>query len=270
MSSRLIEMNLPRFPLLKDKEMRELLKRAQGGDGQARERLVNCNLKLVFNLVKRFQNRGYELEDLFQIGCIGLMKSIDKFDLNYDVKFSTYAVPMIVGEIRRFLRDDNPVKISRSMKETAFKIQQARERLIGKIGREPTISEVSEDLGLPREEVVSALEAVQIPTSIYDTLHQDDGDPIYLLDQLKDDSSSGDAPWLDTIAVKEMLQHLPERDRKILIWRFFEDKTQADIAERLGLSQVQVSRLERQALKKIKERLHPGPAKTNAPADDGC
>ncbi|MFZ5644104.1 MAG: RNA polymerase sporulation sigma factor SigF [Bacillota bacterium] len=257
MSSRLIEMNLPRFPLLKDKEMRELIIKAQGGNQQARERLVNCNLKLVFNLVKRFQNRGYELEDLFQIGCIGLMKSIDKFDLNYDVKFSTYAVPMIVGEIRRFLRDDNPIKISRSMKETAFKIQQTREKLIGKIGREPTVSEVAEELGIEREDVVTALEAVQTPSSIYDTLHQDDGDPIYLLDQLKDHSSGGESPWLDKIAVKELLQFLPERDRKILIWRFFEDKTQADIAERLGLSQVQVSRLERQALKKIREQLMP-------------
>lgn len=257
MSSRLIEMNLPRFPLLKDNEMRELIKNAQEGDMQARDRLVNCNLKLVFNLVKRFQNRGYELEDLFQIGCIGLIKAIDKFDLNYDVKFSTYAVPMIVGEIRRFLRDDNPVKVSRSLKEMAFKIQQARERLTGKIGREPTVGEVAEEMGIQREEVVSAMEAVQIPTSIYDTLHQDDGDPIYLLDQLKDDAV-GDTPWLDRITVKELLQSLPERDRKILIWRFFEDKTQADIASRLNLSQVQVSRLERQALKKIRGLLKPG------------
>jgi len=257
MSSRLIEMNLPRFPLLKDQEMRELLKKAQGGDRQARDRLVNCNLKLVFNLVKRFQNRGYELEDLFQIGCIGLMKAIDKFDLSYDVKFSTYAVPMIVGEIRRFLRDDNPVKVSRSLKEMAFKVQQTREKLIGKIGREPTIGEVAEEMGVLREDVVSAMEAVQIPTSIYDTLHQDDGDPIYLLDQLKD-NNGGEAPWLDSIAVKEILQSLPERDRKILIWRFFEDKTQADIAARLDLSQVQVSRLERQALKKIRDFIKPG------------
>lgn len=255
MSSRLIEMNLPRFPLLKDQEMRELIKKAQHGDRFARDRLVNCNLKLVFNLVKRFQNRGYELEDLFQIGCIGLMKAIDKFDLSYDVKFSTYAVPMIVGEIRRFLRDDNPVKVSRSLKEMAFKVQKSREKLIGKIGREPTIGEVAEDLGVQREDIVTAMEAVQIPASIYETLHQDDGDPIYLLDQLKDDTK-GD-PWLDRVALKELLQNLSERDRKILMWRFFEDKTQADIALRLGLSQVQVSRLERQALKRIRELLKP-------------
>lgn len=254
MSSRLIEMNLPRFPLLKDEEMRGLIKISQEGDRYARDRLVNCNLKLVFNLVKRFQNRGYELEDLFQIGCIGLIKAIDKFDLSYDVKFSTYAVPMIVGEIRRFLRDDNPVKISRSLKELAFKVQQARERLTGKIGREPTVGEVAEEMGINREEVVEAMEASQSPASIYETLHQDDGDPIFLLDQLKD-SSAGDAPMIDRLSVKELLQVLPERDRKILIWRFFEDRTQADIALRLGLSQVQISRLERQAIKKIKDLL---------------
>ncbi|WP_066637482.1 RNA polymerase sporulation sigma factor SigF [Desulfolucanica intricata] len=252
MSTKLLEMNLPRFPLLKDEEMRELLKKAQSGDTEARDRLVNCNLKLVFNLVKRFTNRGYELEDLFQIGSIGLMKAIDKFDLNYDVKFSTYAVPMIVGEIRRFLRDDNPVKVSRSVKETAYKVQQTRERLTGRLGREPSISEVAKEMGLSREEIVTALEAAQSPTSIYETLHQDDGDPIYLLDQLSGEDGD-DLFWLDRIEVKELLRSLPERDRQILMWRFFEDKTQSDIARRLNLSQVQVSRLERQALKKLKE-----------------
>ncbi|ACV62895.1 RNA polymerase, sigma 28 subunit, SigF [Desulfofarcimen acetoxidans DSM 771] len=252
MSTKLLEMNLPRFPLLKDEEMRQLLAKAKLGDAVARERLVNCNLKLVFNLVKRFNNRGYELEDLFQIGSIGLMKAIDKFDLNYDVKFSTYAVPMIVGEIRRFLRDDNPVKVSRSVKEIAYKVQQTKERLIGKLGREPSIGEVAEEIGLSKEEVVIALEAAQSPTSIYETLHQDDGDPIYLLDQLSS-KEGNDLFWLDQIEVKELLNNLHERDRQILIWRFFEDKTQSDIARRLGLSQVQVSRLERQALNKLKE-----------------
>ncbi|CCO08962.1 RNA polymerase sporulation sigma factor SigF [Desulforamulus hydrothermalis] len=251
-STRLLEMNLPRFPLLSDKEMRKLLKKAQAGDTEARERLVNCNLKLVFNLVQRFNNRGYELEDLFQIGCIGLMKAIDKFDLSYDVKFSTYAVPMIVGEIRRFLRDDSPVKVSRSLKETAYKIQQTRDRLTARLGREPSINEIADELGFGREEVVNALEAAQTPTSIYETLHQDDGDPIYILDQLSGEAD-GDAPWLEKLAVKQLLIELPERDRQILLWRFFEDKTQSEVALRLGLSQVQVSRLERQALKKLKE-----------------
>ncbi|WP_031515174.1 RNA polymerase sporulation sigma factor SigF [Desulfofalx alkaliphila] len=252
MSGRLLEMNLPRFPLLKDEEMRKLIKRAQSGDSEARDRLVNCNLKLVFNLVHRFQNRGYELEDLFQIGTIGLMKAIDKFDLTYDVKFSTYAVPMIVGEIRRFLRDDNPVKVSRSLKEAAYRIQVTKDRLTAKMGREPNIGEIAEELGCTREEVVTALEASQAPTSIYETLHQDDGDPIYILDQLKSDDD-GDSPWLDHLAVKEMLIKLPERDRKIILWRFFEDLTQSEVARRLDLSQVQVSRLERQALKKLRQ-----------------
>jgi len=252
MSSRLVEMNLPRFPLLKDKEMKELLQKAQAGDSYARDKLVNCNLKLVFNLVKRFQNRGYELEDLFQIGCIGLMKAIDKFDLGYDVKFSTYAVPMIVGEIRRFLRDDNPVKVSRSVKETAYKTQQTRELLTARLGREPTIGEIAGELSLSREEVVNAIEAAQTPASIYETLHQDDGDPIYLLDQLKG-NEEGETPWLESLSVNALLDKLPERDRLIITWRFYEDKTQSDIARRLSLSQVQVSRLERQALKKIKD-----------------
>ncbi len=250
MSSRLVEMNLPRFPLLKDKEMKELLKKAKAGDVYARDKLVNCNLKLVFNIVKRFQNRGYELEDLFQIGCIGLMKSIDKFDLSYDVKFSTYAVPMIVGEIRRFLRDDSPVKVSRSLKETAYKIQQVRSLLTARLGREPSVGEVGAELGLSREEVVNALEATQTPTSIYETLHQDDGDPIYLLDQLRGEENEN---ALESISIRELLDNLPERDRYIINLRFFEDKTQSEIARRLGLSQVQVSRLERQALKKLKE-----------------
>lgn len=252
MSSRLQEMNLPRFPLLKDEEMKTLIARAQAGDQQARERLVNCNLKLVFNLVQRFHNRGYELEDLFQIGTIGLMKAIDKFDLSYDVKFSTYAVPMIVGEIKRFLRDDSPVKVSRSLKEAAYRIQMMREQLTGKLGREPTIGEIAENLGCSREEVITALEAAQLPTSIYETLHHDDGDPIYILDQLKGEEE-GDNPWLEQLAIKELLMKLSERDRQIILWRFFEDLTQSEVANRLNISQVQVSRLERQALKRLRQ-----------------
>ncbi len=255
MSGKLTEMNLPRFPLLSDEEMKDLLARAQKGDAKARERLINCNLKLVFNLVKRFHNRGHELEDLFQIGCIGLMKAIDKFDLNYNVRFSTYAVPMIVGEIRRFLRDDSPVKISRSLKETAYKVQQGRESLMLKMGREPTVNEIASEIGISREDVVEAMEAAQTPTSIYETLHQDDGDPIYLLDQLSEKEEGSMFPRLDSIAVKQLLKQLPDRDRMILLWRFFADKTQGEIASKLGLSQVQVSRLERQALKKLRDMM---------------
>ncbi|MDA8234058.1 MAG: RNA polymerase sporulation sigma factor SigF [Clostridia bacterium] len=252
MNTRLSEMNLPRFPLLSDTETRRLIILAKEGDAAARETLVNSNLRLVFNLVQRFSNRGYELEDLFQIGTIGLIKAIDKFDMSYDVKFSTYAVPMIIGEIRRFLRDDNPVKVSRSVKEIAHKVQYIKEHLCKELEREPTINEIAHQLNLPREEIVSALEAAQTPTSIFETLYQDDGDPIYVLDQLGTGDGEEDGGWFDQIAIKEVLMKLATRERKIILMRFYEDKTQSEVAKHLGLSQVQVSRLERQALKTIR------------------
>jgi RNA polymerase sporulation-specific sigma factor len=255
MNVRLSEMNLPRFPLLSDDEMSELLIKAQAGDKQARERLINCNLRLVFNLVQRFANRGYEIEDLFQIGTIGLIKAIDKFDTNYNVKFSTYAVPMIIGEIRRFLRDDNPVKVSRSLKETAYKVNKCRDTLTKELGREPKISEIAEILDIEVEDIVAALEAVQTPTSIHETLYQDDGDPIYVLDQLTKDSDE-EAHWFDKLALKEILNKLPVKEREVLLLRFFQDKTQTEVAETVGLSQVQVSRIERQALRRIKNLLN--------------
>ncbi|WP_227766075.1 RNA polymerase sporulation sigma factor SigF [Zhaonella formicivorans] len=254
MVTRLSEMNLPRFPLLSEEEMVSLLTKAKNGDASARETLINCNLKLVFNLVQRFENRGYELEDLFQIGTIGLMKAIDKFDFSYNVKFSTYAVPMIIGEIRRFLRDDSPVKVSRAVKETAYKIHRTRENLIKELGREPTISEIAERLEVPREEIINAMEAVQMPTSIHETLYQDEGDPIYILDQLSDEKEQ--ESWFDKIALKEVLKKLPEKHRQVILLRFFQDKTQIEVAQVVGLSQVQVSRIERQALKNIKELLN--------------
>lgn len=254
MNSRFAEMNLPRFPLLKDGETKELIRLSQTGDPQARERLVNCNLRLVFNLIQRFVNRGYEVEDLFQIGTIGLMKAIDKFDLSYDVRFSTYAVPMIIGEIRRFLRDDHPVKVSRTVKETAYKVHRYRERINKEKGREPTISEISQELQISPEEIVTSLEAAQSPTSIFETLYQDDGDPIYVLDQIHNEAD-GDGPWFERMAIKEVLMKLSPRDRTIILMRFFEDKTQTEVAKHLDISQVQVSRLERQALKNLKEHL---------------
>lgn len=249
---RLSEMNLPRFPLLSEEETGELLRQAKAGDKAARERLINCNLKLVFSLVQRFEKRNYELEDLFQIGTIGLIKAIDKFDMNYQVRFSTYAVPMILGEIRRFLRDDSTVKVSRSLKETAFKVRRAHEELAKKLGREPGLSEIAEATELSREDIIAALEAVQLPGSIHDTVYQDDGDPIYVLDQLT--AETGEEPeWLDKIALKDILRQLPEKHRRVIVLRFFQDKTQAEVAERMGLSQVQISRIERQALIKIRQ-----------------
>lgn len=253
MSVRLSEMNLPRFPLLNDTEMNSLLVKAQQGDVQARERLINCNLRLVFNLVQRFSNRGYELEDLFQIGTIGLIKAIDKFDMSYNVKFSTYAVPMIIGEIRRFLRDDNPVKVSRSLKENAYKINKTRDNLTKELGREPTLQEISKALDLSIDIIITSLEAVQTPSSIHETLYQDDGDPIYVIDQLSDEEYNERV--FEKMALKEVLKKLTAKEREIIIMRFFEDKTQTEVAHIVGLSQVQVSRIERQALKRFKKLL---------------
>lgn len=253
MSVRLSEMNLPRFPLLNDEEMFRLIKLAKIGDVDAREKLINCNLRLVFNLVQRFSNRGYDLEDLFQIGTIGLIKAIDKFDLKYNVKFSTYAVPMIIGEIRRFLRDDNPVKVSRSLKENAYKINKMRDAMTKELGREPTLNEISEKLELTLEEIIASMEAVQMPTSIHETLYQDDGDPIYIIDQLSNEKD--DNKWFDHIAMKEVLNKLSEKEREIILMRFYQDKTQTEVAKQVGLSQVQVSRIERQALKRFRNLL---------------
>lgn len=251
MIQRLTEMNLPRFPLLSDTEMMELLQAAQAGDEEARERLINCNLKLIFNLVQRFAHRGYEIEDLFQIGTIGLIKAIDKFDFSYGVKFSTYAVPMIIGEIRRFLRDDHPIKVPRSFKELVYKANRVRDRLSASLGRDPTVGEIADELGVEREEIVTAFEAVQSPSSIYDTLYQDDSDPIYVLDQLPQEKDL-EPGWFEKIALKEVLDKLPEREKRVLLMRFFEDKTQSEIAKQLNLSQVQISRIERAALHRIR------------------
>jgi len=251
LNTRLSEMKLPRFPLLSDQEMKNLLVRVKDGDEIARETMVNCNLKLVFNLVQRFTNRGHEPEDLFQIGTIGLIKAIDKFDLTYNVRFSTYAVPLIIGEIRRFLRDDNPVKVSRSLKETINKIYRAKDELTGALGREPTVSEIAAHIGMNKEDVVAAFEASQTPTSIFETIYQDDGDPIFVMDAIagETEDSSG---WFDKLALKDVLRRLPEREKKVLLMRFFEDKTQAEVAAMMDISQVQVSRIERQALKNVR------------------
>ncbi len=254
MNGRLTEMNLPRFPLLSDHEMTDLLQQAKAGNQDARDRLVNCNLKLIFNLVQRFAHRGYELEDLFQIGTIGLIKAIDKFDFSYNVKFSTYAVPMIIGEIRRFLRDDSPVKVSRSYKELVYKVNRAKESLTKELGREPTLAEISNLLNVPREDIVTAFEAVQSPTSIHETLYQDDSDPIFVLDQLSADKQD---EWFENLTLKEVVEKLPPRERQVISLRFFEDKTQNEVAGIIGLSQVQISRIERSALKRIREYLQP-------------
>lgn len=237
---------------LKDHEVKELIKKSQDGDQDARDLIVNKNIRLVWSVVQRFINRGYEPDDLFQIGCIGLLKSVDKFDLSYDVKFSTYAVPMIIGEIQRFIRDDGTVKVSRSLKETGNKIRKMRDELSKKFGRAPTVVEIAEALEITPEDVVLAQEASRTPSSIHETVYENDGDPITLLDQIADHS---EAKWFDKIALQEAIRGLDERERLIVYLRYYKDKTQSEVASRLGISQVQVSRLEKKILLEMKEQL---------------
>jgi RNA polymerase, sigma subunit, RpoX/SigF len=237
---------------LKDEEIRDLIRKSQAGDQEARDRIVEKNIRLVWSVVQRFTNRGYDPEDLFQIGCIGLLKSVDKFDLSYDVKFSTYAVPMIIGEIQRFIRDDGTIKVSRSLKETGNKLRRAKDDLAKKLGRAPTIYEMSEHLQIPVEELLLAQEAVMAPASIHETVFENDGDPITLLDQISD---RDEEKWFDRIALKEAIENLDEREKLIVYLRYFKDQTQTEVAERLGISQVQVSRLEKKILRQMKERM---------------
>ncbi|MBM7621280.1 RNA polymerase sporulation sigma factor SigF [Sutcliffiella halmapala] len=237
---------------LKDHEVKELIKRSQDGEQEARDLIVSKNMRLVWSVVQRFMNRGYEPDDLFQIGCIGLLKSVDKFDLSYDVKFSTYAVPMIIGEIQRFIRDDGSVKVSRSLKEVANKIRKAKDELSKRYGRVPTINEIAEFLEITAEEVVLAQEAARAPSSIHETVYENDGDPITLLDQIADHSENR---WFDKIALKEAIEELDEREKLIVYLRYYKDQTQTEVAQRLGISQVQVSRLEKKILVQMKDRM---------------
>ncbi|MDA5106939.1 RNA polymerase sporulation sigma factor SigF [Brevibacillus thermoruber] len=239
-------------PFLTNDQVKELIAKSQNGDAEARELLVNSNIRLVWSVVQRFINRGYEADDLFQIGCIGLLKAVDKFDLAYDVKFSTYAVPMIIGEIQRFLRDDGTVKVSRSLKETANKVRRTKDELYKVYGRSPTISEVAEAVGITPEEVVLAQEASRAPSSIHETVFENDGDPITLIDQIADD---GVNRWFEKIALKDAISRLNEREQLIVYLRYYKDQTQSEVAERLGISQVQVSRLEKRILQTIKDQI---------------
>lgn len=233
-------------------QIKTLLYEAQTGDQLAKETILEHNLNLVRSVVHRFMNRGYEWDDLFQIGCIGLIKAIERFDIKYDVQFSTYAVPMIIGEIRRFMRDDSPVKVSRPVKELAYRVHRTQEKLQGLLGRDPTITEVAADLILAPQEVVAALEAIQSPSSLYASVCRSNGDSILLLDQIKYcDGQEGAA--FEKLALNEVLSRLPSKEQRVIQLRFFEDKTQAQIGELLGLSQVQVSRIEKHALKLIRE-----------------
>jgi len=236
-----------KLPVLTNEEMRELFKQIKEGNEEARHKLVQGNLRLVLSVIQRFTNRGEYVDDLFQVGCIGLMKAIDNFDLSQNVKFSTYAVPMIIGEIRRYLRDNNSIRVSRSLRDMAYKALQIRDSLVNKYSREPTITEIARELKIPREEVIFALDAIQEPVSLFEPIYHDGGDPIFVMDQIGDEKNT-DASWLENIAVKEALNKLSERERLILTMRFFEGKTQMEVAEEIGISQAQVSRLEKAAL----------------------
>ncbi len=238
------------LPVLSEKEKEGLLIKVKSGDALARSTLINGNLRLVLSVVKRFQSRGENLDDLFQIGCIGLIKSIDNFDVSQNVRFSTYAVPMIIGEIRRYLRDNNAVRVSRSIKDTAYHAMQAKERLMSKNLKEPTAGEIAKELGVSREEIVIALESIVDPVSIYEPVYSDSGDTVYVLDQLGD--KNDDLNWLQEIALKEAIKKLSDREKMILSLRFMQGKTQMEVSEEIGISQAQVSRLEKSAIYKIK------------------
>lgn len=242
--------NTSELKVLKESEKTELLKKVKNGDKKAREDLINGNLRLVLSVIQRFTNRGENLDDLFQVGCIGLIKAIDNFDITQQVKFSTYAVPMIIGEIRRYLRDNNAVRVSRSMRDTAYHAMQVREKIQNQTGRDAKIEEIAEELNLPREQVVLALEAIVDPVSLYEPVYSDGGDTIYVMDQIGDNDSESN--WIDEILIKESIQNLNDREKKILSMRFMRGMTQMEVASEVGISQAQVSRLEKGAIRKIK------------------
>ena len=245
--------NTANLKVLSESEKMRLLKLSREGDKKAREELVNGNLRLVLSVIQRFTQRGENLDDLFQVGCIGLIKSIDNFDMSQNVRFSTYAVPMINGEIRRYLRDNNSIRISRSMRDTAYKAMQVKERLTTQNLREPTVEEIAKELDLPREDIVMALESIVEPVSLYEPVYSDGGDTIYVMDQVGDHND--DNNWLDEIALKEAIRGLNDREKKILNLRFFKGMTQIEVSAEIGISQAQVSRLEKGALERIKKQI---------------
>ncbi|MEW9122314.1 MAG: RNA polymerase sporulation sigma factor SigG [Thermotaleaceae bacterium] len=246
--------NTSKLPVLTNEKMRQLFARIHEGDLSAREEFIQGNLRLVLSVIQRFNNRGEHVDDLFQVGCIGLIKAIDNFDLSQNVKFSTYAVPMIIGEIRRYLRDNNSIRVSRSLRDTAYKALQIRDQLINKNSKEPTISEIAKELNIPREEVVFALDAIQDPISLFEPIYHDSGDAIFVMDQVSDEKSE-DETWLEGIALREALRKLSDREKLILTLRFFEGRTQMEVAEEIGISQAQVSRLEKTALKHMRKHI---------------
>lgn len=244
--------NTSKLPVLTKEEKDLLFERIKNGDKMAREEFIKGNLRLVLSVIQRFSNRGENADDLFQVGCIGLIKAIDNFDTELNVQFSTYAVPMIIGEVRRYLRDNNCIRVSRSLKDIAYKALYVRERLINKNSTEPTVQEIAAELDLPKEEVVLALNAIADPVSLYEPVYHDAGEAVYVMDQVKD-SKNTDENWLRDIAIDEAMSHLSEREKHILRLRFFHGRTQTEVAEEIGISQAQVSRLEKSALGHMKK-----------------
>ncbi len=239
-----------KLKVLSEKSIRELMLKTKNGDKNAREELINGNLRLVLSVIQRFSARGENLDDLFQVGCIGLIKAIDNFDVTLNLKFSTYGVPMIIGEIRRYLRDYNPIRVSRSLRDTAYHAMQIKEQIMNETQREPTVEEIADRLGVKKENVVIALEAIVDPVSLYEPVYYDAGDTIYVMDQIGD--SNSDLNWIDEILLKKSISELGEREKKILSLRFMNGMTQTEVANEIGISQAQVSRLEKGAMDKIK------------------
>ena len=245
--------NTAKLQTLKNDEMRELLDRSHHGDKDARDKLICGNLRLVLGVIQRFTSRGENPDDLFQVGCIGLIKAIDNFDPSHEVMFSTYGVPMISGEVKRFLRDNNAVRVSRSMRDTAYRAMQIKEQLTNENGKEPNITEIAKRMELPPEDIVIALESIVEPVSLYEPVFSDGGDTMYIMDQVKGGTTDGD--WLEEIAMREAIRDLTDRERKILSMRFIDGKTQTEVAGEIGISQAQVSRLEKGAMSRIKAEL---------------
>ena len=246
--------NTSKLPVLSNEEKEKLFIRIKNGDNAAREEFINGNLKLVLSVIRKFNNRGENVDDLFQVGCIGLIKAIDNFDLSQNVLFSTYAVPMIIGEIRRHLRDNNAIRVSRSLRDIAYKALQAKEALIVKLNRDPTIEEIAKEIEISKEEITHALDAIQEPVSLYEPTFNDGADSLYLMDQIKDNKNT-DENWTEDIAISESLRKLNARERMIIKKRFFDGKTQMEVADEIGISQAQVSRLEKDALKNMRKNI---------------
>lgn len=248
--------NTSKLPLLKEEEKAELFERIKAGDEEARETYIKGNLRLVLSVIKRFEGSSENADDLFQIGCVGLMKAVDHFDPSRMVKFSTYAVPMIIGEIRRYLRDNNSIRVSRSLRDTAYKAIYAKENYMKQNLKEPTINEIASEIGIEKEEIVYALDAIQSPVSLYEPVYTEGGDTLYVMDQISDKKNKEES-WVEDISLKEALKRLDERERNIIEMRFYQGKTQMEVAREIGISQAQVSRLEKHALKNMRAYLRP-------------